>query len=94
MNKPKLAKALSEKTKAPVAITAEFIDALFDTISEHLQQGQKVTLGNFGTLYLTQHKERRTAHPKTGKELVLPVLTLAKFRPSGSLKDQVNKKHS
>lgn len=94
MNKPKLAKALSERTKAPKEVTHEFVDALFEVIAESLGKGEKVTLGNFGTFYLVQHKDRKTAHPKTGKEVILPALTLTKFRPSTKLKDEVNKKRS
>lgn len=92
MNKPQLAKALAEKTKAPQDVAAEFIDALFDTITEELEQGEKVTLGNFGTFFLVRHKERATAHPTSKKTVDLPALTLAKFRPSELLKEKVNQR--
>lgn len=94
MNRLTLAKALSERTKAPKEITLEFIDALFETIADGLKEGDKITLGNFGVFYLVRHKDRTTAHPKTGNEVTLPPLTLAKFRPSIKLKEQINKKRS
>ncbi len=94
MNKPELAQALSDRTKAPKEITNDFLDALFDTITEELQKGQKVILGNFGTFYLVRHKDRVTGHPTSGEQISLPSLSLAKFRPSGSLKDAINKKQS
>ena len=91
MNKPKLVAALVGRTKAPKDVAHDFVNAVFDTITEQLQKGDKVSLDNFGTFYLVRHKDRTTAHP-TSKELVsLPPLTLAKFRPSGKLKDAVNK---
>ncbi len=92
MNKPQLVKALAERTKAPHDIATDFIDALFDTIVEELKAGDKVTLGNFGTLYLVRHKDRKTAHPTSKKEITLPALTLAKFRPSTKLKEMINRK--
>jgi DNA-binding protein HU-beta len=94
MNRLALAKALSERTKAPKEVTLEFIDALFATITDGLKEGDKVTLGNFGTFYLVRHKDRKTSHPTNGQEVILPALTLAKFRPSTKLKEQTNKKRS
>ena len=91
MNKPKLALALAERTKAPKEVTTEFVDALFDTIEEGLLKGEKVSLNNFGTFYLVRHKDRTTAHPTKKTEVKLPALTLVKFRPSTKLKELVNK---
>lgn len=92
MNKPQLVSALATKTKAPRDIAHDFIKALFDTVTEELQKGNKVSLGNFGTFYLVRHKDRTTAHPTSKEAVSLPALTLAKFRPSTHLKEAVNKK--
>lgn len=92
MNKPELVKALAAKTKAPKAVADDFVTALFETIAAELEKGNKVALGNFGTFFVTRHKDRQTAHPTTKKTITLPALTLAKFRPSQKLKDTVNKK--
>ncbi len=94
MNKPQLVKALMERTKAPKDVAHDFVNALFDTITEQLKEGDKVTLGNFGTFYLVQHKDRTTLHPTSKKEITLPPLTLAKFRPSTKLKEVVNKRQA
>lgn len=91
MNKPELVNALSERTKAPREVADEFLTALFDTITEQLKKGDKVTLGSFGTFYLVRHKDRTTAHPTSKEAIQLPPLTLAKFRPSLKLKEVVNK---
>lgn len=92
MNKLQLANALSLKTKAPQAIASNFVDTLFDTITQELERGEKITLGNFGTFFLVRHKERVTAHPTSKQTLKLPALTLAKFRPSEQLKEKVNQR--
>lgn len=92
MNKPQLIAALSQKTKAPKEVADDFITALFQTITDELVKGNKVTLGNFGTFYLVRHKDRQTAHPTAKTTVSLPALTLAKFRPSTKLKEVVNKK--
>lgn len=91
MNKPELVKALVAKTKAPKEIAADFVDALFETISEELVKGNKATLGNFGTFYLVRHKDRQTTHPTAKNAITLPALTVAKFRPSTKLKEAVNR---
>ena len=92
MNKPKLINALIEKTKAPKPVAEDFVNALFDSIADELEKGNKVTIGNFGTFYLVRHKDRVTAHPSDKSTVSLPPLTLAKFRPSQKLKEAVNKK--
>ena len=94
MNKPSLVAALSERTKAPSDVANDFVSALFDTITEELKKGNKVSLGNFGTFYLIRHKDRTTAHPTSKAQVQLPALTLAKFRPSSKLKDTLNKSRS
>lgn len=92
MNKPELVKTLVAKTKAPKEVADDFVTALFETIAEELEKGNKVALGNFGTFFVTRHKDRETAHPTTKEKIVVPSLTLAKFRPSQKLKEVVNKK--
>lgn len=90
MNKHQLAQALSTATKAPADITADFVDALFETITTELERGQKITLGNFGTFYLVRHKERATSHPTKKEAVDLPPRSIAKFRPSQKLKAKIN----
>lgn len=90
MNKNQLAQALSSATKAPADITADFVDALFETIAAELERGQKVTLGNFGTFYLVRHKERATNHPTSKSAVALPPRSIAKFRPSQKLKQKIS----
>ncbi len=89
MNKPQLISALVTKTKAPHDIAADFVTALFETITEELQKGEKVALGNFGIFYLVRHKDRTTSHPTSKAAITVPALTLAKFRPSQKLKELV-----
>lgn len=92
MNKPKLVVALAERTKAPKAVAEDFVNALFESIADELEKGNKVTIGNFGTFFLVRHKDRITAHPGDKSTVSLPPLTLAKFRPSQKLKETVNRK--
>lgn len=91
MNKPKLVAELVLRTKAPKEIAKEFVNTLFETITEQLTKGDKVSVGSFGTFYLVRHKDRTTAHPTSKAPVSLPPLTLAKFRPSTKLKEAVNK---
>lgn len=91
MNKPALVSAIIQRTRAPKEVAEEFVDALFETIVEHLERGEKVSFGNFGTFYLVRHKDRVTTHPTTKEPVVLPPLTLVKFRPSSKLKENVNR---
>jgi len=90
MNKQELineiAKNLPSVSKNKVAST---VSAIFETISEALANGEKVTLSGFGTFYVAQRQEKRGVHPQTKKPIVIPAAPVPKFRPGKDLRKTV-----
>lgn len=91
MNKKELVEKVHENlenfTKADSKLV---VDAVLDTISEGLAEGEDVKLARFGNFEVV-HKEARTArNPSTGEPVDVPAKNVVKFKPSKNLKEVVN----
>lgn len=69
---------------------ARALDSTVQLIPEHLVTTGKVTLPSLGTFYTIQRKARVGRNPQTGAEVKIKAHTVAKFKPSRTLIDQVN----
>jgi DNA-binding protein HU-beta len=66
------------------------IDAIFDTITQTLSEGEKVQLIGFGS-FETRHREaRKGRNPQTGAEIEIPAQILPVFTAGKALKEAVN----
>jgi DNA-binding protein HU-beta len=83
MNKEDLVTAVAQKTQLSKKTSEEIVSAFVDTITEALEQGEKVTLVGFGTF---QVKERAA---RTGGVLNIPAKRSPAFTPGKGLKDQL-----
>ena len=90
MNKADLVNSLSEKTGLTKTKSNQAIYELFETISEALKSGDKVTLVGFGTFKTSQKETRMGRNPKTGESLEIPAKRVAKFKPGPDLSKSVN----
>ena len=64
----------------------ELLDVLFGTIGASIQDGQEVTIKNFGRFYLAQRAARTAHNPHTGEAIAVPAKQVIKFTPRGDLK--------
>jgi DNA-binding protein HU-beta len=81
--------ALSEKTglTRPKALAA--MDAMLETITEILKEGQEVRLVGFGAFVPTERKAGKGRDPRTGVEIDIPESKSVRFKPGKSLRDAV-----
>ena len=63
MNKAELVEAVSGKTGTTKKKTGNVLDAVTETITDTLSQGEKVTLIGFGTFQVRQRKEKKGVNP-------------------------------
>lgn len=73
---------------------AQAIDAVekFLSISkECLEKGEDLLVSGFGKFNVRQKKARRGRNPQNGSELILDARKVVTFKPSGILRDQINK---
>lgn len=97
MTKTELIDAVAEKTGLTKKDTGEAVNAVFDTIVEHLSsQAAKdadsrdnVQIIGFGTFEVKDRSERKGRNPQTGEEITIPARTVPVFRAGKSFKESV-----
>lgn len=87
-----LKRELVEKTAAELdgylkKDISKAVDIIIETMSESLDQGDRVEIRGFGSFSVRQRKARQTKNPKTGKVMDIPARKTLHFAMSKSLKE-------
>lgn len=90
MNKSELIAAVCEKTESTKKSAEVAVNAIFETIAEALEKGDKVQLVGFGTFEVRKRAKRKGRNPQTGAEIVIAASKAPVFRAGKSLKARVN----
>lgn len=90
MNKNELVAQVADDSGLTKADSAKAVDAVFDTISATLKNGDDVRLIGFGTFAVSVRAAGERRHPATGKTIMVPETRVAKFKPGKSLKESLN----
>jgi DNA-binding protein HU-beta len=90
VNKTDLVSKVANDSGLTKTDATKAIDALFDAITETLQQGSEVRLVNFGTFTVANRAATEGRNPRTGAVIKIPASKQPKFRPGKGLKDAVN----
>ena len=72
--------------------SSDILDMVVNEIIAELSQGNDVKLSSFGTFSLHDKKQRTGRNPKTGVEAVISSRRVISFKPSQTLRKQINKK--
>ena len=91
MNKQELVDAVAARTGTSKASAAETLDALVDTITTALAQGDTVQLVGFGSFSTGARAARIGRNPATGAEIQIAAATTVKFTAGKAFKDAVNR---
>ncbi len=91
MNKADLVAKVAEKTGSKRKDSEQFVNAVFDCVSEALEGGDKIQIVGFGTFEVKQRAERSGRNPATKEEITIPAATVPVFKAGKALKDAVNK---
>ncbi len=90
MNKGDLAAAVAKRTDMSKAAAAEAVDAVFDSITDSLRNGNEVRILGFGNFVVTHRAATMGRNPQTGQPMHIRASNQAKFKPGKGLKDAVN----
>lgn len=90
MNKSELVSQISKRSNLPLATSRKVLQALTDSISEALAQGDRVQLVGFGTFKVTERASREGRNPQTGKVIQIPATKTPSFSAGAELKKAVN----
>lgn len=80
MNKRGLVMAAADKSGITQKDIQSSLEPILESIMDALSKGDKVTLHNFGTLYIKDVPERPSRNPKSGKAIIVPAKRVIKFK--------------
>ncbi|GGC99591.1 MULTISPECIES: HU family DNA-binding protein [Pontibacillus] len=89
MNKTDLINAVAEKSDLSKKDATKAVDAVFDSITETLKDGDKVQLIGFGNFEVRERAARKGRNPQTGQEIEISASKVPAFKPGKALKDSV-----
>jgi DNA-binding protein HU-beta len=90
MNKNDLISYVAEATELTKTDATRAVEAVFDGITNGLQQNGEVKIVGFGTFSVSQRAATTGRNPRTGEEIKIAATKNAKFKAGKQLKDTVN----
>ena len=91
MNKTELIAAVAEKTGLTKKDAERVVSATFETVTETLKKGDKVSVSGFGIFEVKTREARIGRNPRTKEEIKIPATKLPAFKASKTLKDVIAK---
>jgi DNA-binding protein HU-beta len=86
MTKEDFVAYIHKKAELETKATAEAtFDAIVDSMTETLAEGEPVAIRNFGTFTVVSRAPRRGRNPQTGEALDIPASKTVKFSPGAEL---------
>ncbi|MGP1477159.1 MAG: HU family DNA-binding protein [Phocaeicola sp.] len=88
MNNKEFIAELSKRSSLSVKETNNLVSSFIDLLSDELQNGDSITLNNFGTFEVKKKLERISVNPISRQRMLIPPKLVVNFRPSTFLKEK------
>ena len=88
-NRGDLVQAVAEATHLSRKDAESAFDALIDSLTQYLKQGEKVTISGFGVFSVGQRAARTGRNPQTGAAVSIPASKAPRFKAAKGFKDAV-----
>ena len=85
-----LIEAIAASADIPKAAAGRALDAVVESITGALKNGDSVVLVGFGTFAVKERAARTGRNPQTGAEIKIAAAKVPGFKPGKALKDAVN----
>ena len=85
MNKSELIDKVAASADIPKAVAGRALDAVIESITTALQEGDSVVLVGFGTFSVMERAGRIGINPATKKPIQIEAKKVAKFKPGSEL---------
>lgn len=89
MNKTELVETVATASELSKKDAGKAVEAVFDTITSALANGEKVQLIGFGNFEVRERAARKGRNPQTGKEIEIAATKVPAFKPGKALKEAV-----
>ncbi len=90
MKKPELIEQVANKAYLTKKDSEMAVNAIIESISEALADGDKVQLVGFGTFEVRTRKAREGRNPATGDTIIIDEVQAPVFKPGKTLKQAVH----
>ncbi len=90
MNKSELIDAIAASADLSKADAGRALDAVVESVTGALKNGDQVSLVGFGTFSVKQRAARTGRNPRTGEEIQIKAANVPGFKAGKALKDAVN----
>ncbi|WP_205340406.1 HU family DNA-binding protein [Denitrificimonas caeni] len=90
MNKSELIDKVAASADIPKAVAGRALDAVIESITGALQEGDSVVLVGFGTFSVKDRAARTGRNPQTGNPIEIAAAKIPGFKAGKALKDAVN----
>ncbi|MCD7839001.1 MAG: HU family DNA-binding protein [Erysipelotrichaceae bacterium] len=90
MNRKELINAVAQKKDITKKDAESLVDAVFETMTEALVNGDNVLISGFGTFRYKDRQPRLGVSPQTKEYMTIPACKTVSFKPSNKLKDAMN----
>jgi nucleoid DNA-binding protein len=92
MTKIELMQAVQAKLNCTKKEAELAVNTVFETLSDALAAGEKVTVSKFGFFEVRERSEKVCKNPQTHEPMTVPASKAPVFKASKTLKDAVNQK--
>lgn len=89
MNKTDLISKVADSTGLSKKEVTTVVEAVFDSITEAMHQGEKVQLVGFGNFEVRERMARKGRNPQTGEEIDIAASKTPAFKPGKALKEGI-----
>ncbi len=76
---------VAERTGVPKMKAEQAVDALFHSMKEALERGERIELRGFGVFVVKPRKRGVGRNPRTGEEVAIPSGKTIRFKPGKEL---------
>jgi DNA-binding protein HU-beta len=90
MNKKQLIAAMAEQADVSQATAGRTLDALVDSITKSLKEGDSVLIVGFGKFSVKKRAARIGRNPRSGEPVNISAANVPKFSAGKILKDALN----
>ena len=71
--------------------SSDLVESVISIIKDTLADGDTLKISGFGNFVVKEKRDRRGRNPITGEEITIDARRVLTFKPSGLLKDAMNK---
>jgi len=90
VNKSELIDAIAASADLPKTVAGRALDAVVESITNALKDGDSVSLVGFGTFSVKERAARTGRNPRTKEPIQIAAAKVPGFKPGKTLKDAVN----